>query len=222
MKTTKILIFSSFLIFLFSIFTITIFADDYFILNTESGKYHRNSCDYLPSYEKRERIDAYELESELKKYSHLFPSPCLHCDPLDYIGDDYEEYEDPVKEEPKVPWKIIFIVAGALIVFYVWLLHHDQKIEDNYNSIIDSCKAECEQSYQNAMHQYKTYEEDKEKLKLYVICASFDCSLQRAKKIYNTLHRMDRIDEFIEAESNEHRAAIYEEALDEYNVTYIE
>ena len=222
MKRSKILLLILLLLLLFSILTVTVYADDYFILNTESGKFHRKSCNYLPSSEKRERIDAYELEAELENYAYLSPSPCKLCNPLDHIGDEYEEYEDPVKEEPKVPWKIIFIVAGALIVFYVWLLHHDQKIEDNYNSIINSCKAECEQSYQNAMHQYKTYEEDKEKLKLYVICASFDCSLQRAKKIYNTLHRMGRIDEFIEAESNEHRSAIYEEALEEYSITFIE
>lgn len=211
---------------LLSSFITVAYADDYFILNTESGKYHRNSCDYLPSYEKRERIDAYELESELKRYSHLSPSPCLHCDPLDYIGDDYEEYEDPVDETDSDKNKriniIIFCIIAVGVIFSTWLVHHDEKIRNECHVVTDNIKKESDESYQRYLQEYNRFEAEKEELKLYVICATFDCSLQRAKKIYNTLYCMHKIDEFIEAESNEHRAAIYEEALDEYNVTYIE
>lgn len=125
MKRTKILLLFLLLTLLFSIFTITAYADDYFILNTESGKFHRRTCDYLPSSDKRERIDAYELDSELERYSRLSPSPCKHCNPLNHIGDEYEEYDDSEEtDESKLKWGIFSLVVFVILAI---IAHYHDK-----------------------------------------------------------------------------------------------
>lgn len=123
MKRSKILFLFLLLTLLFSIFTVTVYADDNFVINTESGKYHRESCNYLPSYEKRERIDAYELEAELENYAYLSPSPCKHCNPLDHIGDEYEEYDDSEEtDENKLKTGIfslaVFVILAIIAHYY--------------------------------------------------------------------------------------------------------
>ena len=65
---------------LLSLFSITVFADEYFILNTESGIYHRTSCSYLPSPGNRKQLAAEEIEY----YDNIFP--CKHCKASKYIS----------------------------------------------------------------------------------------------------------------------------------------
>ena len=103
-----------FVAILLSLSSVAVFADEYFVINTETGKYHRTSCSYLPAPSKRDRLDIEEIES----YDNI--SPCKHCKPLDHIYDEEDAYYDdsePIEDDEdklsKFLWTIIPIVLFA-------------------------------------------------------------------------------------------------------------
>lgn len=147
MKTTKILVLILLLCIMFSLFAVTASADDYYVVNKTSGKFHLPSCSYLPDSSNRYTIPRDEIEN----YPGL--SPCGHCKPLNnYV---YEP-ENPgqssggassnssSKDSPQITWlerkekegtpilDIIAIIFFGAITYFAGALFIDMLPRDEY------------------------------------------------------------------------------------------
>lgn len=205
MKTIKFFILISLVAILFSLFAVIALADDYFILNTESGKYHRESCRYLPAASKRARLDVEKIGS----YSNI--SPCQHCNPLDHIGDDREENIDD-KEEKK-DGRAYWIPIGVfvvLVLLFCLISHREQKIRNEYEDRIKELRKEHSALWER---DYNVERKEKENLKIGIVAAAFDCSINEAKEKYSLLRDTHTDAEFFVAKSNKERNDIYNKAL---------
>ncbi len=135
MTTTKILVSISLLCILFSLFAVTVSADDYYIVNKTNGKFHLPTCSYLPDSSNRYTIQRDEIEN----YPKL--SPCGHCDPLNnYVyepenpgqssgGSSSSSSGNSSKNSSKETWlerkenegtPLLDMLAGVFIFFVIW------------------------------------------------------------------------------------------------------
>ena len=132
MKTTKILVLILLLCIMFSLFAVTASADDYYVVNKTSGKFHLPSCSYLPDSSNSYTIPRDEIEN----YPSL--SPCGHCKPLNnYVYEPQKPGQSSggassnssSKDSPQLTWverkekegtPILDILACMFIFFVVW------------------------------------------------------------------------------------------------------
>lgn len=104
-------------------------AEDYYIVNKTSKKFHLPSCSYLPNPSNSYTIPRSDITKT--KYSSL--SPCAHCDPL---SNDYYSPKEPVqssgntgsssnaKPKSSVEWPsfaipVIIFASAIFVVIYV-------------------------------------------------------------------------------------------------------
>ena len=126
MKRTKSLLLFLLLTLLFSIFTVTVYAYDYYIVNRETKKFHLPSCSYLPESSNQYKISCDEID----EYPNL--SPCKKCNPLRYSSSNSQSSGNSNKTESNSTDKtwverkidegtpLLDMIAGIFLFIVMW------------------------------------------------------------------------------------------------------
>jgi hypothetical protein len=103
-------------------------------------------------------------------------------------------------------------VIFTLILIGVGLIDYNEKrkLEDSYKDKIEKIHEEHSRNWSS---QYESYCEEKENLKIKIVAATFDCSIESAKVRYYLLRKNYLDTDFIFAESNKERIEIYNKLI---------
>lgn len=110
----------------------------------------------------------------------------------------------------------MYITAAGISILIAIIAIYCERVKEKellaLQSKIDEERSRNKKEWQK---QYDSYLTEQEKLRTYVISATFNCSLEEAKEKYTILKKTYTDNDFIFAESNELRKEIYLKALEE-------